>query len=187
MPQVAPDPNAFGGDMVADVAEIPYDPYHMAWRPPHFPPDIRGLMIVRPVHPLLQQLCAYWDERRAGRAMPARADIDPVDFAYALGNVILVDVLHAPMRFRIRLHGTTLATEAGYELTGKMLDELPITEFRALATQSFTATATSGLPFHSSRDRVLDGRRRAYETVMLPMSDDGTTVNMLLVALFYGR
>jgi hypothetical protein len=144
-------------------------------------------MTVRPDHPLLQQLYAYWDERRAGRPMPARAGIDPVDFAYALGNVILVDVLHAPMRFRIRLHGTTLATEAGYELTGKMLDELPISEFRTLAEQSFTTTATTGRAFHSSRDRVLDGRRRAYETLMLPLSDDGATVNMLLVALFYSR
>ena len=144
-------------------------------------------MTVRPVHPLLRQLYAYWDERRAGRTMPARADIDPVDFAYALGNVILVDVLRAPMRFRIRLHGTTLAERAGYELTGKMLDELPITDFRTLATQSFTTIATTGRPFHSSRDRVLDGHHRAYETLMLPLSEDGTAVNMLLVALFYGR
>jgi hypothetical protein len=142
-------------------------------------------MIPEPAHPLLRLLCDYWDGKRGERQMPARDDIDPIDFAFALGNIILVDVLPDPMRFRIRLHGTHLANRAGYELTGKMLDELPITDFRQLATQSFTTTATSGRPFHSRRDRVLDGHQRAYETVILPLSDDDRTVNMLLIGLYY--
>src|SRR3546814_4653792 len=40
----------------------------------------------------LQRLAAYWDSCRAGRAMPARADIDPLDMGYLLGNLALVEV-----------------------------------------------------------------------------------------------
>ncbi len=99
------------------------------------------------VDPLLQQLFRYWDGKRAGREMPARGDVDPLDLRFILGQLILVDVLpEKPPRFRIRLHGTELARRAGYELTGKMLDELPSTEFRTLAQRSFATTATSGRP-----------------------------------------
>jgi len=34
------------------------------------------------------------------RRFPARADIDPLDFGYVLGHVMLLDVLRDPLRFR---------------------------------------------------------------------------------------
>jgi hypothetical protein len=68
------------------------------------PADILRAVIV---DPLLQRLYDYWQERRSPRSMPSRSDIDPVDMRFILGNLLLVDVLAAPLRFRIRLHGTT--------------------------------------------------------------------------------
>jgi len=145
-----------------------------------------GASLADLVDPLLRRLFAYWDEKRAGREMPARADVDPIDLRFILGQLILVDVLpEKPPRFRIRLHGTELARRAGYELTGKMLDELPSTEFRTLARRSFATTAETRRPFHSIRDRILDGKLRRYETLMLPLSPDGDRVDMLLVGLRY--
>jgi hypothetical protein len=70
-------------------------------------------------------------------------------------------------------------------MTGKMLGDLPVTEFRNLAVESFTAVATSGEPLHGHRDRVLDGRLRQYETVILPLSNDGNRVNMLMIGMIY--
>jgi hypothetical protein len=140
------------------------------------------------VHPKLRRLYDYWDAKRAGagRAMPARPDIDPLEITFIIGNVILVDVIPGePLGFRIRLHGTNLAQRAGYELTGKMLDALPIPEYRALAQQSFTEVATTGTPIQGRRDRIFDNRLRRYETVILPLSSDGDRVDMLLVGLIY--
>lgn len=137
------------------------------------------------VDPLLLKLFDYWREKRGDRAMPSRSDIDPVELRFIIGQILLVDVLREPRRFRIRLHGTELVRRAGYELTGKMLDELPQPEFRALAQQSFTTTVESRAPFHSLRDRVIDGRALRYETLMLPLSRDGREVDMLLVGLHY--
>ena len=59
-------------------------------------------------HPKLQQLYDYWSVKRGERKMPSRADIDPLDMTFVMGNVILVDVIAGePPGFRIRLHGTT--------------------------------------------------------------------------------
>lgn len=135
--------------------------------------------------PILTQLYEYWDERRAGNAMPARSDIDPIHFPYALGYVLLVDVLRAPMRHRIRLHGTDLAWRAGYDMTGRMLDDLPVTDFRMLVQRSFDTVAAERRPLRSERQRTLDARLRHYEALILPMGTDRSTVDMLLVGLIH--
>jgi hypothetical protein len=137
------------------------------------------------VDPLLQQLYDYWHQCRGARSMPSRADIDPTDMRFMLGSLMLVDVLYAPLRFRVRLHGTELVRRAGYELSGKMLDELPQPQFRALVYRSWAKTVETRAPFQAVRDRVLDGRTARYESVTLPLSADGRNVDMLLVGMRY--
>jgi hypothetical protein len=103
-----------------------------------------------------------------------------------LGNLLLIDVIgNAPPDFRIRLHGSNLVAYHGYELTGKMLDELPLDEQRARARQTFTTVVTTGELLHGHRDQVFDERRRPYETIVLPLSTNGATVDMLLVGLIH--
>jgi hypothetical protein len=138
--------------------------------------------------PQLRQLHDYWTEKCAGRRYPQRADLDPVAMRFILGNLILVEVLGPPgaeRRFRIRLHGSNLAARHGYELTGKMLDELPVTEQRVLARESFGSVAASGLPLHAHRDCVLDGRQQRYEALILPLSSDGAALDMLLFGMIH--
>ena len=137
-------------------------------------------------HPKLQQLYDYWLVKRGKRTMPSRADIDPLEMTFIIGNVILVDVIPGtPLGFRIRLHGTNLVERAHYELTGKMLDDLPQVQFRDLTRQSFTKVANTAEPLHVLNDRVLDDQPRRYETVILPLSADGARVDMLLCGMIY--
>jgi hypothetical protein len=137
-------------------------------------------------HPKLRRLFEYWDGKRGRQKMPSRADLDPIEMVFVIGNIILVDVLDgSPPRFRIRLHGTNLSQRVGFELTGKMLDELPETEFRELAQESFSRVVASAEPRHGRRDRLIDGREARYETVILPLSSDGTTVDRLIVGLIH--
>jgi hypothetical protein len=137
-------------------------------------------------HPKLRQLFDYWDGKRGGRELPARADLDPVEMRFVMGNTILIDVIDGePLQFRIRLHGTNLSEHVRFDLTGKMLDELPQVEFRDLTRLSFTKVATTKQPLHAQRDRILDDRPRRYETIILPLSSDGEKVDMLLCGLFY--
>jgi hypothetical protein len=142
--------------------------------------------MLRIEHPKLQQLFDYWAAKRGERKMPSRADIDPLELSFIIGNLILVDVIVGnPLGFRIRLHGTNLTERVGYELTGKTLDELPQAEFRELSRLSFTKVATTGEPLQARRDRILDGRSRRYETIIVPLSADDSRVDMLLCGLIY--
>lgn len=137
-------------------------------------------------HPRLRQLYDYWLRKRGGRKMPARADLDAAEMSYVLGDLMLVDVIGAaPPRFRIRLHGSNLALRAGHELTGKMLDELPPSQFRTIVRERWTEVAATGQARRCRRDGMLDDRPYRYESIILPLSQDGERVNMELVALIY--
>jgi hypothetical protein len=137
-------------------------------------------------HPKLQLLYEYWLSKRGDRPMPARADLDPIDIRFAIGDVILADVLdEVPPRFRIRLHGTNLSERTNFDLTGKMLDEMPAPEFRELSHRSFRKVVRTREPLHALADRALDGRMQRYEAVVLPLSADGERVDRLLIGMIY--
>ncbi len=137
-------------------------------------------------NPKLRRLHEYWSQRRGDRKWPARADLDPVDMSFVLGNVILVEVLpETPVRYRIRLHGSTLAQRVGYDLTGKMLDDMPVPEFRDMSRRSFDKVVRTGEPLHVVADRMVDERMQHYESILLPLSNSGDRVDMLLIGLVY--
>jgi hypothetical protein len=137
-------------------------------------------------HPKLRQLYEYWDEKRGARVMPSRADLDPIDIRFAIGDVILVDALdESPPRFRIRLHGTNLSERTNFDLTGKMLDEMPAPEFRELSTRSFRRVLRTREPLHTLAARLLDGRMQRYEAIIMPLSSDGERIDRLILGMIY--
>ncbi len=72
----------------------------------------------------LRALHHYWRHKRGKRAMPARADIDPVEIPALLPIVGLVDVVDGGERFRYRLVGTEIVAASGCDSTGRHLDEV---------------------------------------------------------------
>lgn len=132
-------------------------------------------------HPALRRLYDYWDSRRAGRRYPARADIDPVEFAFALGNVTLVEVLYDPLRFRFRLMGTLMAQRVGEDLTGRMVDELPNGAYRDQLLTAYHRTIETGEPNTTTYEQIIESKPRQFEVLRLPLAEDGTTINMFLL------
>ncbi len=130
----------------------------------------------------LRRLYLYWDEKRAGRRFPARRDIDATQLSYILGWINLIDVLHNPLRFRFRLHGSMIVETVGCDMTGKFLDEYPVSDYRPFLEMVWGETVTRASPTHAFYDRIIDGRPRRFESLRLPLSSDGTTIDMLLVA-----
>lgn len=146
---------------------------------PNVPDDIRDAK--------LRRFYDYWSAKRAGRRMPARRDVDPLDFPYLLGNLMLIDVLADPQRFRVRLHGVNVVTRMHYDMTGKLLDEVPRPEWRAYILERCQGLAASGEPLLLMNDLILDGWSSRYEALWLPFSDDGARVNLLACAMIYGE
>lgn len=133
----------------------------------------------------LRRLLQYWDGKRRGRRFPARADIDPLEFPYAMGWITLLEVTHDPLRFRFRVHGTQLLTKNQYDLTGKYLEDHPLPEFAAYCRRVWTETIDRGEPTHAFYDQTVDGRSRKFEVIRLPLAADGETIDMLLVCTVY--
>jgi hypothetical protein len=133
----------------------------------------------------LCRLFYYWLAKKGDRRFPSRSDIDPLDFSYILGHVTLLDVVRDPVRFRFRVHGTEMARRAGYDLTGKFLDDLPITDYRRYVRERCEGLVRDGEPMLVRHNRTLDGRARQYEALWLPLSDDGEAVTMLICAMIY--
>src|ERR1700685_554118 len=96
--------------------------------------------------PRLRRFLDYWHAKRGERRVPARRDIDPLDFSYVLGNLMLFDVLRDPQRFRVRLHGANLVTRMNYDMTGRFVDELPRPEYKAYVLECCRGLAASGKP-----------------------------------------
>jgi hypothetical protein len=134
------------------------------------------------IKPRLRRLYEYWVERKGHRRFPARRDIDPIDFSYVLGSIMLLDALRDPLRFRVRLHGTELVKRDTHDLTGKFLEN---SEFHLLAVERCESLIATGNPALFHLDRVFDDRLRRYEALWLPLSGDGANVTMLVCALIY--
>jgi hypothetical protein len=132
--------------------------------------------------PRLRRLHAYWDAKRAGRAMPARRDIDPLEMTWALGDIALIDVLQDG-EFSWRLDGTNLVEFFGCDLTGRRLAEHPSGVHIPAMRQTLETPVRAREPFHQFRPYSKDTYRWNYESLLLPLSDDGMRVDMLLQML----
>jgi len=131
----------------------------------------------------LKKLHDYWKEKAGARAMPARRDLDPiVDIPELTSNIWLVDVERDPPGFRFRLLGTQVAERYGMDFTGKRLDEMDFGGHAETIAREYEETVRLKRPTYSRRSIEIEAtmRRLPYERILMPLSDDGETVNMLL-------
>jgi hypothetical protein len=136
--------------------------------------------------PRLQRLLRYWHDRRRNRPMPSRTDIDPLDMPWILGNLSLLEV-HRPdgggLRYRYRLMGSRVAQRLHYDLTGKWLEEMIEPGYRERLYERYATIVAERQPMIERPNLVVDGRIHDYEILRLPLSSDGETVDMLVLAV----
>ena len=135
--------------------------------------------------PAILRTFEYWLEKRGQRRFPARADLDPLDLRYVIGDVCIIDVARDPRRFSYRLVGTRIVQRDGYDMTGKSLDCLPDAEYREAIRATFAKACDRGFPILGSRDQVIDDRIRAYEFLILPLAANGSDIDMLFTVQRY--
>lgn len=130
----------------------------------------------------LQQFYEYWEGKRAGRALPLKAGIDPAEIKDILPYVIISEVFDEPLRVRYRLVGTEIVKLRGREFTGKWLHEVqwnPVFLERLLG--EYRVLIDERRPLLGADDLYsADGPRTAYEWGMFPLSEDGERVTHCL-------
>jgi hypothetical protein len=131
-----------------------------------------------------RQLYADWKTRRRGRLFPARADFDPLELRYIIGNLSLLDVIRDPLRFRYRVHSTNMAEWLGYDLTGKDIDMSPKPGRGTEIKDHFARVVESGEPLARVHE-WLGGNHRTlkHEALVLPLASDGITIDMIMSAV----
>ena len=143
--------------------------------------------------PRLVALYGYWEAKRAGRTMPTRADIDPLEMKAWLGNLLLIDV-GGEGRFVYRLYGTGFVNSFGRDMTGRSVDELP-PEQQERVRCDYQAVCASHQPrarLYTAAFEVPDlgvsARQQTevvtWERLVLPLSDGDLQVTMLLVGAY---
>jgi hypothetical protein len=134
-------------------------------------------------NPALRLLIAYWFDTCNGRPMPARRDINPIEISSALAQIWLCDYLSESDRFRYRLAGDEINDFWGFNLSGKYLDEIAPAERLASVTKKYRmALELPAIVYDRACLSLTEEITRNGERIVLPLSDDGRTVNALLGA-----
>jgi hypothetical protein len=126
-------------------------------------------------HPVLGPLLDYWDQKRRGRAMPERRDIDPVEMGpRLLPHLLLCDLTERGARVRFRLVGTNVVSRWGFDPTGQHLEDQPHgSYFTLLATLHRVSSCKLAPVYSESTFRWDRGRRLHVRHLVLPLSNGG--------------
>ena len=152
--------------MLSNAAQILAENSILKWDPR--PEDCRS--------PVIADLYRYWQHRR----FPAGADLDPLAMKAALGNISLIEVQRAPLRFKLRLVGSYQAERLGLDPTGTWLDELPTPEYRQLLIRRLEELVARPMPLLVHNRQLMDDKWYDYEALWLPLAADGDTVDMVM-------
>jgi len=130
--------------------------------------------------PEQREVYDYWLALCEGRAMPARADVQPAGLLAHLPTISLVEI--KGQTFQYRLAGTRLRDAYGMELTGKCIEEIKFDlPTRSYWRASFQRAVLLGKPIQGVSAFRSRRKNEIFDFWMrLPLSSSGDTVDMLL-------
>jgi hypothetical protein len=129
----------------------------------------------------LQALLNLWNDKRAGKEMPSRADLDVQALRPWLGNLALIDLRNDddPM---FRLCGTSLYGRFGGEMTRRKIDALGDVVAGTLRL-SIEQVRHTRKPTQA-RHEAVDGMPMVFHELCAPLSDDGEIIDTVLFASY---
>ena len=135
----------------------------------------------------LHSLYHYWLDKRQGRTMPGRADLDPLEIPGRLWpHVMLLEVIPGPAgpRFRYRRAGAVFWRALGREPTGLHLDEVvpEVAGYRDYVLGIYRETFQRRLPMYTENQLILRDHPQpvTVKRVTLPLSSDGKTIDRVM-------
>jgi hypothetical protein len=131
----------------------------------------------------LRRLLAYWNRQRGDRPFPRRADIDPIDVKFMLDRIALTEVHEDPRRYRLRLVGSYWYRLLAFEATGMWLEDWPHAGQKAITVAFYEALIEGRVPRFTRRDSIVDERVLSYEIMLLPLSEDGARISMIMTGI----
>jgi hypothetical protein len=137
--------------------------------------------------PELTTLLMYWQMRAAGRLAPSRAEISAKDIPSVLRNLHLYEVQDEGRAFRLRLLGTQLVEAVGSDPTGKIVTENDPEPMYQRVYQGLQQVLKRRSPIYmlARRSAMPQMSFLPTESLLLPLSDDGKTIDKILAATIF--
>jgi len=116
--------------------------------------------------------------------MPSRADIDPLEMRQWLPRIMLVDVSPDGQKFTYRLVGTQIVDLLGINPTGRSVETAWPEEGVPMLLEAYREVVETREPVFCQQvsDWLSDQEPSAW-AMRLPLSSDGTEVDMILAYL----
>lgn len=130
---------------------------------------------------LVMRLLRHWRDKAGDRRFPLCTDIDfsaiPDIEPWAWRAVVRPDDTIALI---LEVVGTRLTEDCGTALVGLTLTEIPVGTLMAAATKYHGDVLAREIPISIGGElKHRDGRHLLYRSIILPLSDNGTTVSHL--------
>lgn len=133
---------------------------------------------------------SYWRMLRGARRLPARADLAPREMRGILKNTVLLKMLDGGADYEYRITG-----DAHVQAYGLAFRDMRITDIAKLSPvfgkqmhDLYEHVRKTAAPFAVRGwvgREVADARFVYYESVFLPLGDDGETVDHILIVSVY--
>ncbi|MDF1791116.1 MAG: PAS domain-containing protein [Thalassobaculaceae bacterium] len=132
--------------------------------------------------PLLLGLYDAWQSKCRDGALPGRQDFDPIDMIRFLGSIFLLEAVPEGDDFRYTLIGTEITQHVGRDNTGRFVGEV----FGGTGLDLYRQVRDLARPVrvHGVVD-WLGKEHKAYETLIMPLADDGRTVNRFIGGMVF--
>jgi hypothetical protein len=136
--------------------------------------------------PRLLGLYRYWAAKAGDRPIPRRDDLDPIEMKPWLANLILVEFKGVFETYRVKLEGTNIETFYRERRTGRGIEALTSEAERQLMKAQYWPVVERGKPaFYEAEFINSEGKLSHQVKLLLPLSEDGITVNMVLGGIYF--
>jgi hypothetical protein len=133
---------------------------------------------------LVLRLLSHWRTLCDDRDYPSFFDLDPSAIPDMWKNCFVLEIFEDGSEPRYRAMGEALTAQVDFSLKDQLISMSPEKSLPAVAVSFLKEVLAKGVPI-SRGDEYLkdDGTKVLYRSILLPMSDDGDTVNGILGAV----
>ena len=129
------------------------------------------------------RLAKHCDALAGTQPLPRRRDLRPAQMTWILGRLYLIDVLDGGGDYSFRLFGIFWEKMYGTDLTGNRLSAIEGAGQLTVLRSDYDAVVAARAPaLHPGRLVWPNQKSIKYERLLVPFSDDGERVSLILVA-----
>ena len=135
---------------------------------------------------MINRVASYWDEIRGERHFPAMTDIEPPRLDDIKSNCFVLDVSKSVDEPIIRFIGDALSENGKVARAGESLNTVPKRTLFGRVSDHFLECVANGAPVGIEAEFDDEaGETIMYRGVLLPFSDNGTSVDFVLGAISF--